>query len=107
MAARSGGALHSLAGHRRPGRAVTVESSTLDVRRDLYETLTEREREVCKLLAFGRTCADIARELAISVKTAKTHRGHVLTKLRLRNVAELARDAIMVGFVPAPGEASP
>lgn len=81
--------------------------TALDARRELYESLTDRERQVCKLLAFGRTCADIARELEISAKTAKTHRGHVLTKLRLRNVAELARDAIMVGFVPAPGESAP
>jgi len=85
---------------------MTPAQDTLDARRELYASLTGREREVCKLLAFGRTCADIARELAMSVKTANTHRGHVLTKLRLRNVAELARDAIMVGFVPAPGETS-
>lgn len=81
--------------------------TTLDARRELYGTLTDREREVCKLLAFGRTCVDIGIDLAISTKTAETHRAHVLNKLQLRNVAELARDAIRVGFVPAPGETTP
>lgn len=86
---------------------MTGDISPLAARRELYETLTEREREVCKLLAFGRTCADIGADLEISEKTAATHRAHVLDKLQIRNVAELARDAIRVGFVPAPSDTTP
>lgn len=79
----------------------------IDARRELYETLTEREKSVVRQLALGRTCREIAAEFEISPKTAETHRGRALTKLQLRNTAELARDAIRVGFVPAPDEATP
>jgi DNA-binding CsgD family transcriptional regulator len=80
---------------------------TIDARRELYETLTEREKAVVRLLAIGRTCSEIATEFSISPKTIESHRGRALTKLQLRNTAELARDAIRVGFVPAPDEATP
>lgn len=80
---------------------------TIDARRELYETLTEREKAVTRLLAVGRTCSEIADEFGISQKTIDTHRAHALAKLQLRNAAELARDAIRVGFVPTPDEATP
>lgn len=76
-------------------------------RRALYETLTDRQREVARLLAMGRSCREIAEELHVETKTAETHRLLVLGKLQLRNAAELARDAIRVGFVPEPTEDVP
>jgi len=81
-----------------------ISPPTVDSRRALYETLTARERSVAKLLAFGLNCHEIAEQLDVNVKTADSHRSRVLAKLHLRNAAELARDAIRVGFVPAPDE---
>ena len=58
------------------------------------DPLSEREREVLRLLAFGYTNQEIAKQLYISVRTAETHRAHVMQKLRLGNRAELVRYAI-------------
>lgn len=52
--------------------------------------LSEREREVLALLAQGLTNREIARSLAISEPTVKTHVGHILNKLHLRNRSEAA-----------------
>ncbi len=52
---------------------------------DRLEGLTAREVEVLRLLAQGRSNADIAAELIVSAATAKTHVSNILTKLRLRD----------------------
>ena len=52
---------------------------------DHLEGLTAREVEVLRLLAQGRSNADIAAELIVSAATAKTHVSNILTKLRLRD----------------------
>lgn len=90
-----------------PALAAAIAPQTVGARRELYETLTTRQREIAKLLAFGLTCREIAEQLEVDVKTADSHRGKILEKLHLRNVAELARDAIRAGFVPAPDETTP
>ncbi len=79
---------------------------SIDARLELYGALTDRERAVAALLALGRTCREIGNALDMAQKTAEHHRGSVLRKLRLRNTAELARDAIRVGFVRPPDEAT-
>lgn len=66
---------------------------------DPYGRLTAREREVFHLLAEGLTTKEIARRLAISVKTAENHRGRVLAKLGTRNTAELVRYALRKGLL--------
>jgi two-component system response regulator NreC len=58
------------------------------------ETLSDREREVTRLIALGYTNAEIAAELHISRKTVETHRAHILAKLGLRTRADLVRFAI-------------
>lgn len=63
------------------------------------ELLTPREREVLKLVAEGRTSAQIAGELFISVKTVETHRTHISAKLAARDRVELTRYAIRTGLV--------
>ena len=62
--------------------------------------LTDREREVFQLLAEGNTAKEIAATLSVSVKTVDTHRQHVMAKLEVTSVAELARIAIREGVVP-------
>ncbi|MCA1842138.1 MAG: helix-turn-helix transcriptional regulator [Actinobacteria bacterium] len=52
--------------------------------------LTAREAQVAGLVARGRTNREIAAALRISVRTAESHVDHILTKLGLRNRAELA-----------------
>ncbi|MFF2555019.1 response regulator [Nocardia sp. NPDC058058] len=54
------------------------------------DPLTEREEEVLALVARGRTNAEIATELFISLSTAKTHVASLLTKLGARNRVEIA-----------------
>lgn len=67
------------------------------------ETLTDREREILRLVARGLTNAEIAEQLVISPLTAKTHVGRVLAKLRCHDRAQLVALAYETGFV-APGE---
>jgi len=61
------------------------------------DPLSDREREVLKLLALGHTNQEIATQLYISVRTAETHRAHIMRKLRLETRAELVRYAIEHG----------
>lgn len=56
--------------------------------------LSDRELEVFELIGRGRTAAEIAKLLKLSVKTVETHRGHIKQKLKLRNAAELMQHAV-------------
>jgi two-component system response regulator NreC len=58
------------------------------------DPLSDREREVLRLLALGHTNQEIATTLFISVRTAETHRAHIMHKLRINTRAELVRYAI-------------
>jgi len=61
--------------------------------------LTRREREVCELLAYGHTNAEVAEKLFISDRTVETHRTNIMAKLGLRNRAGLVRYAIDNGLL--------
>jgi two-component system response regulator NreC len=63
------------------------------------DPLSEREREVLRLLALGHTNQEIAKMLFISVRTAETHRAHIMQKLRLSTRAELVRYALQHGLL--------
>jgi two-component system response regulator NreC len=52
---------------------------------------------VLRLLALGHTNQEIAKQLFISVRTAETHRAHIMQKLSLSSRAELVRYAIAQG----------
>jgi two-component system, NarL family, response regulator NreC len=70
-------------------------------RRAEDDPLSEREREVLRLLALGHTNQEIAKLLYISVRTAETHRAHIMQKLRLTSRAELVRYALENGLIEA------
>jgi len=70
---------------------------------DLYDTLTNREREVLHLAAEGHTNAEIAGRLFISPRTVETHRANVMHKLGLRSQTELVRYALQRGILPMEG----
>jgi two-component system, NarL family, response regulator NreC len=67
------------------------------------DPLSEREREVLRLLALGHTNQEIAKMLYISVRTAETHRAHIMQKLRLSTRAELVRYALSQGLLEDDG----
>ena len=63
------------------------------------DPLSDRERDVLRLLALGHTNQEIASQLYISVRTAETHRAHIMQKLRIATRAELVRYAIQQGLL--------
>lgn len=63
------------------------------------DPLSEREREVLRLLGLGHTNQEIAQQLYISVRTAESHRAHIMQKLRLTTRAELVRYALAHGLL--------
>lgn len=86
----SGDAVFSprLAGFVLDAFAGSVQVAAVDPELDL---LTDREREVMRLIARGYAYKEVAEELFISVKTVETHMGSVLRKLQLSSRHELAR----------------
>jgi two-component system response regulator NreC len=58
------------------------------------DPLTDREREVTRLLALGHTNQEIAETIFVSVRTVETHRAHIMAKLRLNSRAELVQWAL-------------
>jgi two-component system, NarL family, response regulator NreC len=67
--------------------------------RDSYGALTEREREILKLVAEGYTNSQIGERLFISPKTVDTHRTHIMDKLNLHSRAELVKYAMRRGLL--------
>ena len=63
-----------------------------------YSALTERERQVMKLVVEGRVNKQIAAELGLSLVTVKVHRGQVMRKMRAKSVPELVRMADRLGL---------
>jgi len=59
-----------------------------------HETLSDREYQIMRLIASGKTITEISRELLLSVKTTSTYRTRVLEKMKMRNNAELTLYAI-------------
>jgi DNA-binding NarL/FixJ family response regulator len=79
----------------RTGTAGLPQAAETDERRRAEEDpLSDRERGVLPLLALGHTNQEIAKQLYISVRTAETHRAHIMQKLRLSRRAELVLYAL-------------
>ncbi len=87
-------------GHRYLGlpiseRAIAVFMQNADTGdSDLYETLTNREREVLHMVAQGYTNVEIARQLYVSPRTVEVHRSNMMRKLRLKNHTQLVQYAL-------------
>ncbi|MCR8574008.1 response regulator [Streptomyces sp. Isolate_219] len=64
------------------------------------DPLTDREREIVRLVARGSTNQEIATELVISPGTAKTHLANIQSKLKVRNRVEIAAWAWQTGLIP-------
>ena len=70
-----------------------------DEAEDPYETLTDREKQVLKLVAEGSSNKEVAETLGISVKTAMAHREHLMEKLDLHSRTELIKFALRRGVI--------
>ncbi|MCI0485120.1 MAG: response regulator transcription factor [Blastocatellia bacterium] len=65
-----------------------------DTARPPHETLSDREYEVMRMIASGKTVKQVAEELCLSVKTISTYRTRILEKMRMKSNAELVRYAV-------------
>jgi DNA-binding NarL/FixJ family response regulator len=82
-----------------PGIATTLLDAFANPDAAPSPSLTPREQQVLQLVAEGRSTKDAARVLKISVKTAETHRMHIMAKLDIHDTASLVRYAIREGFI--------
>lgn len=64
-----------------------------------YGTLTQREQQIMRLLADGWTSSAIAGKLFITRKTVENHRANIMSKLGLKNLADLVRYAARLGLI--------
>jgi DNA-binding NarL/FixJ family response regulator len=76
-----------------------LRKKTEDLQADPYESLTDREKEVLKLIAEGCSNKQIADLLCVSVKTVMGHRTHVMEKLELHSRTDLVKFAIRKGLI--------
>jgi two-component system invasion response regulator UvrY len=83
--------------------ATLAEKLALDLRQGadtpLHELLSDREFQVLRMIASGKTVKDIAEELSLSVKTVSTYRARILEKTGMKTNAELIRYALQTHLV--------
>jgi two-component system, NarL family, invasion response regulator UvrY len=65
-----------------------------DQNKALHESLSDREFDVLKMLASGKSVSEIAELLFLSVTTVSTYRARIITKMNLKNNAEITLYAI-------------
>ncbi|MEE9204462.1 MAG: LuxR C-terminal-related transcriptional regulator [Nitrospirales bacterium] len=63
-------------------------------------TVTPRQKEILRLVAQGLTNREIAHTLKISVRTVEVHRFNLMRRLKVRNVAQLLRQALLLRLLP-------
>ena len=100
-------ALHEVSDGRRflssplSDRAIEVYMKTSDDGdEDVYESLTNREREILQLAAEGHNNRTIGERLSISPRTVETHRANLMRKLGLKTQTDLIRFALRRGILP-------
>ncbi|MCA9470742.1 MAG: LuxR C-terminal-related transcriptional regulator [Nitrospirales bacterium] len=64
------------------------------------QSLTSRQKEILRLVAQGYTNREIGERLDISVRTVEVHRFNLMRRLRVRNVAQLLRQALALRLIP-------
>ena len=77
-----------------PALAETLAFESVRASSLAHETLSQRERQVFKLIAQGVMLSQIAEQLHLSPKTVTTHKTHLMEKLGIANNADLIRYAI-------------
>lgn len=78
--------------HETRGHAKETPDTTL--------SLTTRQKEVLHLVAMGHTNREIGGQLGISVRTVEVHRFTLMRRLRVRNVAQLIRQGMLLQLIP-------
>ncbi|CAN5173677.1 response regulator transcription factor [soil metagenome] len=81
-----------------------VAADAEERKRTEQDPLSDRERDILRLLALGHTNQEIASQLFISVRTAETHRAHIMQKLQITTRAELVRYALGQGLLEPNGD---
>lgn len=66
---------------------------------DTWNSLSDREQEILRMVALGHTSAEIAEQLSLSAKTIETYRARGMEKLGLRTRAALVRFALQKGLI--------
>lgn len=66
---------------------------------DLHETLSDREFDVLKLIASGKSVSEIAQQLSLSVTTVSTYRARIMDKMKMRTNSDLTRYALEKGLI--------
>jgi len=66
---------------------------------ELYNTLTNREREVFQMMVEGYPTKEIAETLCLSPSTVKSHRSNIMEKLKMDNISKLIQYAIQLGII--------
>ena len=74
------------------------ESQSAD-KHGAWDSLSEREQEVLKMVALGHTSAEIAEQLSLSAKTVETYRARGMEKLGMRTRAALVKYALQEGLI--------
>jgi two-component system invasion response regulator UvrY len=96
-------AVKKIVGGGRYVSATLAEKLALDLREGadtpLHELLSDREFQVLRMIASGKTVKDIAEELSLSVKTVSTYRARLLEKTGMKTNAELIRYALQAHLV--------
>lgn len=75
------------------------QGATVRERNDPYEQLTDREREILKLIAEGYTTQEIASMLVISPKTVEGHKSSLMAKLDIHSRIDLVKYAVRKGLI--------
>ena len=78
----------------------TVKALKAMKREATGHSITPRQKEILRLVARGLTNREIAGQLDISVRTVEVHRFNLMRRLRVRNVAQLIREALLTGLLP-------
>lgn len=85
--------------HNRGNTALTFEPA--ESGRKQVSQITPRQSQILKMVAMGHTNREIAVSLKISVRTVEVHRFNLMRRLNARNVAQLLRQSLRYGLLPA------